>query len=104
MNSDVESFAAVMFIIGAFITTMVVLWVGTKLALRRGKQPSLGRSDAAFLDDARFTRLEQAVDAIAVEVERVAEAQRFSAKLMSERAADRALGGGRSAREHPTPH
>jgi hypothetical protein len=34
--------------------------------------------------DARLARIEQAVDAIAVEVERISEAQRFSAKLLAE--------------------
>ena len=34
---------------------------------------------------ARLERMEQAIDAIAVEVERIAEAQRFSAKLLAER-------------------
>lgn len=32
----------------------------------------------------RLERIEQAVDAIAIEVERIAEAQRFAAKLMAE--------------------
>lgn len=36
-------------------------------------------------EDARFERLEQAVDAIAVEVERVGESQRFVARLLAER-------------------
>ena len=36
------------------------------------------------LVDARLARLEQAVDAIAVEVERISEAQRFTSKLLSE--------------------
>ena len=40
------------------------------------------------LDDDRLRHLEQAVDAIAVEVERISEAQRFSAKLLAEREAD----------------
>jgi hypothetical protein len=35
--------------------------------------------------EARFDQLQQSVDAIAVEVERIAEAQRFSAKLLSEK-------------------
>jgi hypothetical protein len=35
--------------------------------------------------DARLDRIEQAVESIAVEVERVSEAQRFSARLLSER-------------------
>jgi hypothetical protein len=33
----------------------------------------------------RFDQLQQSVDAIAVEVERIAEAQRFSAKLLAEK-------------------
>lgn len=47
----------------------------------RGKQAK--QVDAR--DDERFERLQQSVDAIAIEVERIAEAQRFSAKLLIER-------------------
>ncbi|MDB4882868.1 MAG: hypothetical protein JWL95_1634 [Gemmatimonadetes bacterium] len=36
--------------------------------------------------DAQLEQLQQSVDAIAVEVERIAESQRFSAKLLVERA------------------
>ena len=35
---------------------------------------------------ARLERIEQAIDAIAVEVERISEGQRFTTKLLSERA------------------
>jgi len=35
--------------------------------------------------DARLERIEQAVDAIAIEVERISEGQRFTTKLLSER-------------------
>lgn len=35
---------------------------------------------------AQLARIEQAVEAVAIEVERIAEAQRFSAKLMAEQA------------------
>ena len=35
--------------------------------------------------DARLQRMEQAIDAIAVEVERIAEGQRFTTRLLSER-------------------
>lgn len=37
----------------------------------------------------RLERMEHAIDAIAVEVERISEAQRFTTRLLSERAADR---------------
>ena len=46
----------------------------------------------------RFTRLEQAVDAIAVEVERVGEGQRFLTRTMTEQNA-RALGAGQQPME-----
>ena len=36
----------------------------------------------------RMERMEQAVDAIAVQVERIAEGQRFTTKLLSDRVAD----------------
>jgi hypothetical protein len=39
---------------------------------------------ATRLPDARLDRLEQAVDAIALEVERISETQRFTTKLLSE--------------------
>lgn len=38
--------------------------------------------------DQRLERIEQAVDAIAIEVERISEGQRFTTRLLSERAAD----------------
>ena len=44
---------------------------------------------------ARLERMEQAIEAIAVEVERISEGQRFTTKLLSERGAE-------PARELPT--
>jgi len=38
---------------------------------------------------ARMERMEQAIDSIAVEVERISEGQRFTTKLLSERTGDR---------------
>jgi len=42
----------------------------------------------APLNDSRLEQLQQSVDAIAIEVERIAEAQRFSAKLLAGRDAE----------------
>ena len=47
---------------------------------RRLEQPAL-----AGVPPERMTRLEQSIDAIAVEVERISEGQRFTARLMAER-------------------
>lgn len=41
---------------------------------------------ASSIGDERFARLEQSVDAIALEVERISEGQRFTTKLLSENA------------------
>jgi len=41
------------------------------------------RAQSASLGDVRLEQLQQSVDAIAVEVERIGEAQRFSAKLQA---------------------
>ena len=56
----------------------------------------------------RFDRLEQAVDAIAIEVERVSEGQRFVTKVLTERPGDRASADRRPSRTRrlglPTPN
>ena len=43
---------------------------------------------------ARLERIEHAIDAISVEVERIAEGQRFTTKLLSERATGARVGSG----------
>jgi hypothetical protein len=49
------------------------------------RSPARPIRDNALEGNPQITRLEQAVESIAIEVERIGEAQRFSAKLMSER-------------------
>lgn len=74
-NSDVGEFAGV-------TTTIVLAFAAIRLILLRTRaKPAPLRDPEA---DLRMERLEQAVDAIAIEVERVGEAQRFQAKLLSE--------------------
>jgi hypothetical protein len=48
---------------------------------------------ATHYDDDRLARIEQAVDAIAIEVERIAESQRFLTRLQTERSDERVLKG-----------
>jgi hypothetical protein len=52
--------------------------------LDRGAAPTAIPSDVG----ARLERMEHAIEAIAVEVERISEGQRFTTKLLSERASD----------------
>jgi hypothetical protein len=68
--------------------------------LKRRSKPSLSADMSSRLDDIanRLNRLEGAVDTVAVEVERISEAQRFTAKVLAERSgnpalADRGRGG-----------
>ena len=81
MDPDVYSFAVVMAVIASFIGSMVALYMGTRWLGHRMKPRPL-----MPIDDERFARLEQAVDTMAVEIERMTEAQRFTAKLLAERA------------------
>ena len=82
MDPDVYSFAVVTAVIAAFIGSMVVIFIGARIAWHRSRPREVGP-----VDDARFERLEQAVDTIAIEIERMSESQRFTAKLLSDRAA-----------------
>jgi hypothetical protein len=80
--------------------TAIILGLGIPLIVgwnRRRMAALQARHLAAPGDlDARLARIETAVDTLAVELERVAEGQRFVTKLMSEQAA-RGLGAGATA-------
>ena len=56
------------------------------LIFPRGSRGVADRLVMSDVSDERFSRLEQAVEAIAVEVERISEGQRFTTKLLAERA------------------
>ena len=90
MDPDVAKMAQVFIVVGAFSAFAVTVSLAAWYTVRkiRGTRVSSGNTEPR-IDDSRFARLEDAVDAIAVEVERIAEAQRFTAKLMSERLPDR---------------
>ena len=68
-------------------TTSFIIWTAARVYLRKLE---LGHQrQPAGLDDVieqRLERIEQAVDAIAIEMERVSEGQRFTTKLLAERA------------------
>jgi hypothetical protein len=50
----------------------------------RKEEGRLEKESASPVSEARLARIEQAVDAIALEVERISEGQRFTTKLLSE--------------------
>ena len=71
---------------GAVVITLIST-VG-KVLMRRKDGASLADGGVAQLDE-RLSRMEQAIDAMAVEMERVSEGQRFATRLLAERAAER---------------
>ena len=85
MDPDVLGFAAVMVTIVGTVASLSIIFVASKWALAATKK----REQLPVpYNDSRLEQLQQSVDSIAIEVERIAEAQRFSAKLLAEREAE----------------
>jgi hypothetical protein len=83
MDPDVANFAVVAVIIVGMVGSLAAI---TQWLVRGLNKKPLPREVPNVLQmEARFDQLQQSVDAIAVEVERIAEAQRFSAKLLAEK-------------------
>jgi hypothetical protein len=91
MNPDIGRIAEALTVAGAFMAFSVTLFIVARAGIAWTRPRSRAESAPAIapVDDSRFARLEEAVDSIAIEVERIAEAQRFTAKLMSERLPNR---------------
>ncbi len=87
MDPSVASFAQVAAIIVLLAASCSAILVG----LVRGVQKKSNPPRISDAQNVQLEQLQQSVDAIAVEVERIAEAQRFSAKLLAERADPAAL-------------
>ena len=85
MDPDIAKVAQLAVVAGGFIAAMVGLWAVVRI-IRHLTRPKTSALPGAGIDESRFARLEEAIDTIAIEVERMAEAQRFNAKLLSDRA------------------
>jgi hypothetical protein len=85
MDPEVANFAVVAVIIIGMVASLSAITVWFVRGLQKKRPPH--ELPNAFQFEQRFDQLQQSVDAIAVEVERIAEAQRFSAKLLAERSA-----------------
>ena len=69
--------------------------IGWPLARAYAKRVEQGSTHHVPIEvTARLERMEQAIDSIAVEVERISEGQRFTTKLLAERTAPAAEPGG----------
>jgi len=93
MDPNIPEIVAEFAFVGvATLAALSAIGVGIHAYLRRVRRKD-SYIPAARHDEDRLARIEQAVDAIAIEVERVAESQRFLTKLQTERADDRVLKG-----------
>lgn len=75
----------------AFFVSVIIMAIGIPLVRgivrrwdRKGAEPAMPTDTAARLD-----RIEQAIDAMSIQVERIAEGQRFVTRIMSDRAGER---------------
>ena len=84
------------------LLVLVKMWLGyrERQSARQGLPPS-----AAAAIEARLDRIERAVDAVTIELERLGEGQRFTARILVERASP-AADAARRLEHHPaiTPH
>ncbi len=89
-----------------FFLLLPIVYALTKRILRGGRRAA----PVDFESSPRLQRMEQAIESIAIEVERIGEAQRFTTKLLSERQPEPVAGHIppiQSARREPgtiTPH
>lgn len=107
MSVDTLGFAQVMTVIVMSTASFLAIGLGARILWRRGSVAKPQRD--AHYDEDRQQRLETAVDAIAIEVERISEAQRFMVGLLSEplsipRAERAELPSGERSGRVNTPH
>lgn len=74
----------------AVFACLTVVAIGTPLARAFARRLEHGPSQREIPPDvtARLERMEQALDSIAIEVERISEGQRFTTRLLSDRNVD----------------
>ena len=81
MDPDVYTFLAVCAVAVGSVGALVAIGVSARVRLLRAERGS----NVPRVDENRLQHLEQAVDAIAIEIERISEAQRFTTKLLADR-------------------
>jgi hypothetical protein len=83
VNEDIVVPIAGMLFVLALVFGSWLMWIIGKRAEQRG-------APRQFVEgDERLERIEHAIDAMAVEVERISEGQRFVTKLLSDRVPER---------------
>lgn len=82
---DPDAITAVFLLLSLGI--IIPISIGLTRRLWRRPQPAATPRDAEMVSKSRLDRLEQAVDAIAIEIERISEGQRFVTRVLAERPA-----------------
>lgn len=71
--------------VGAFVAGVVIVKTIAETIIRlRDQNRHASNAAMSSVSDERIARIEAAVEAIAIEVERISEGQRFTTKLLSE--------------------
>ncbi len=84
-------------ITGIIVNGLVIAVLGRAWLTRRQAPPPIPHEQLENIE-MRLVQLQQAIDDVAIEVERVAEGQRFTAKLLAERSG----GSGEAAKRSTT--
>ena len=83
MDREVATFAQGMAGILMSTATAVGIFLAARAVWLRGSRSA--QKPTRTIDESRIERIENAVDAIAIEVERISEAQRYTVGLLSDR-------------------
>lgn len=86
MDEQIARIAIAAVIGGTISISMIAMAIAKMVASRRRKELPNASMDRI---DERLSRMEQAIDAMATEVERVSEGQRFTSRLLAERQVER---------------
>jgi hypothetical protein len=88
MDPDVSRLAQLLVVLGTFVGGGVVLGLVVRVVNAWIRARTTPPAPSA-VDDERVVLLQQTVDELTLQVERLAEAQQFTTKLLRERAAER---------------
>jgi hypothetical protein len=94
----------------ALVAGFVAAWIGAQFGARRAARDAAAEAvrQLGMLTERRLELLQQSIESVAVEVERIAEAQRFSAAILADRGSARTelpvRSVPRSEARIPTPH
>jgi len=91
---DPDAYQETIAIVSSVFTIFVLFPLAIAYARRLWRRGAMSVAELPKILAERLTRLDQAVDTIAIEVERISEGQRFLTKVMTDNATGRALGAG----------